>query len=64
MAEKKENLIRAMETWQQKVLTPSLAKHPERRPRFFTSSGIEVERLGGGEGQNQRRCEGQVIKTL
>jgi methylmalonyl-CoA mutase, N-terminal domain len=31
--------------WQQRMVDPALRKHPERRERFTTTSGIEVERL-------------------
>ncbi|HEU0079900.1 MAG TPA: methylmalonyl-CoA mutase family protein, partial [Longimicrobiaceae bacterium] len=31
--------------WTERAVTPALAKHPERRERFETTSGVEVERL-------------------
>lgn len=33
------------EAWEAQVVAPALAKHPERRASFATSSGIELERL-------------------
>ncbi|RME88219.1 MAG: methylmalonyl-CoA mutase, partial [Anaerolineae bacterium] len=34
------------ERWKEEVLRPLIERHPERKPRFETSSGIEVPRLG------------------
>src|SRR5512138_998310 len=31
--------------WEKSILDPSLKRFPERKPRFETSSGIEVPRL-------------------
>jgi len=31
--------------WEREILEPTLRRHPERRDRFETSSGIEVERV-------------------
>jgi methylmalonyl-CoA mutase N-terminal domain/subunit len=31
--------------WEARAVTPALAKHPERRERFESTSGVEVERL-------------------
>ena len=31
--------------WQERTVAPVLGKHPERKPEFETTSGIEVERL-------------------
>ncbi|MBD0321356.1 MAG: methylmalonyl-CoA mutase, partial [Gemmatimonadetes bacterium] len=31
--------------WTERAVTPALAKHPERRERFESTSGVEVERL-------------------
>ena len=33
------------EHWEREILEPALRRHPERRERFETSSGIEVERV-------------------
>jgi len=33
------------EHWEREILEPALRRHPERRERFGTSSGIEVERV-------------------
>ncbi len=49
-----EALKKAQEEWEQKTVTPLLAKQPESQPAFFTSSGIEMKRLysprdGSGE---------------
>jgi len=33
------------ERWEREILEPALRRHPERRERFETSSGIEVERV-------------------
>lgn len=35
----------AKQDWEDQVLNPALAKHPERQTRFETLSGIEVDRL-------------------
>jgi methylmalonyl-CoA mutase N-terminal domain/subunit len=39
-----EDLI-GREHWERDILEPVLRRHPERRARFETSSGIEVERV-------------------
>ncbi|HEU4451663.1 MAG TPA: methylmalonyl-CoA mutase family protein, partial [Longimicrobium sp.] len=31
--------------WTERAVTPALARHPERREQFTTTSGVEVERL-------------------
>lgn len=31
--------------WHEKVYTPSIAKYPERKNKFTTSSGIEIPPL-------------------
>src|ERR1700741_5067723 len=31
--------------WTERAVTPALAKHPERRERFTSTSGVEVDRL-------------------
>ncbi len=33
------------EHWEREILEPALRRHPERRERFETSSGIEIERV-------------------
>ena len=35
----------AEERWQAEILTPALAKSPERKPRFTTLGGIPIDRL-------------------
>jgi methylmalonyl-CoA mutase, N-terminal domain len=35
--------------WTERLVEPALARHPERRERFETTSGVEVERLYAGE---------------
>ncbi|MBM4419179.1 MAG: methylmalonyl-CoA mutase [Chloroflexi bacterium] len=37
----------ARDAWESRVVTPALARMPERSTRFATASGIEVERLYG-----------------
>jgi methylmalonyl-CoA mutase N-terminal domain/subunit len=32
-------------SWMERAVTPALARHPERRERFESTSGVEVERL-------------------
>src|SRR5688572_6984316 len=31
--------------WTERAVAPSLAKHPERRERFTSTSGVEIDRL-------------------
>jgi methylmalonyl-CoA mutase N-terminal domain/subunit len=38
-------ILNAKQKWEKSTLEPSLKKAPERKPRFETSSGIEIERL-------------------
>ncbi|MBV9109866.1 MAG: methylmalonyl-CoA mutase family protein [Gemmatimonadetes bacterium] len=33
------------QAWEARAVAPALAKHPERRPEFVSTSGVEVERL-------------------
>ena len=33
------------EAWTARAVAPALAKHPERRPEFVSTSGVPVERL-------------------
>src|SRR3954469_1943635 len=40
-----ENAAGGRAAWEARAVTPALAKHPERRERFETTSGVEVERL-------------------
>jgi methylmalonyl-CoA mutase N-terminal domain/subunit len=40
-----EQLRRSLETWQAETLTPAIARLPERRTRFMTTSSEPVERL-------------------
>ncbi len=42
---------REYERWQAEVLEPSLKRFPERKPRFETSSGIELPRVALPEGE-------------
>ncbi len=41
----REEIRRKIEEWEEGVLSKTLAKFPERRPRFETTSGIEVKRV-------------------
>ncbi|MFQ5457916.1 MAG: methylmalonyl-CoA mutase [Myxococcota bacterium] len=41
------DLARAFARWQEEVLAPALAKHPERQARFSSLSDREVPRLSG-----------------
>lgn len=45
MAEEKDRIRAAQAEWEERVLTPTLSKVPERRDRFVTPSGIEVPRF-------------------
>ena len=38
-------LKKAVAAWRKRILEPSLAKFPERKDQFTTSSGIERERI-------------------
>ncbi len=40
-----ERLKQAQVEWEQKVLEPALRRSPERKPRFATSSDLELQRL-------------------
>jgi methylmalonyl-CoA mutase N-terminal domain/subunit len=40
-----ENLFNNKKRWEREILEPVLRRHPERRDRFETGSGIEVERV-------------------
>ncbi|UCF60072.1 MAG: methylmalonyl-CoA mutase family protein [Anaerolineaceae bacterium] len=40
-----ETLDDAQKAWQEKILEPSLKRHPERKESFKTSSGIDLERF-------------------
>jgi methylmalonyl-CoA mutase, N-terminal domain len=31
--------------WTERLVTPALGRHPERRPRFESTSGVEIDRL-------------------
>jgi methylmalonyl-CoA mutase, N-terminal domain len=33
------------QAWEQRAVTPALAKHPERREQFASTSGVEIDRL-------------------
>jgi methylmalonyl-CoA mutase N-terminal domain/subunit len=41
----RETIRKTIEEWEKGVLAKTLAKFPERRPRFETSSGAEMKRL-------------------
>ena len=40
-----EDIKKARQIWEEQLLKRTLARAPERRPRFETTSGIEVQRL-------------------
>ena len=40
-----DELLNQKKHWEEQVLEPALKRFPERKPRFETSSGIELERL-------------------
>jgi methylmalonyl-CoA mutase N-terminal domain/subunit len=40
-----DDIDRAFRAWEERVLAPSLDRHPERRQAFTTSSGIPLERV-------------------
>jgi methylmalonyl-CoA mutase N-terminal domain/subunit len=40
-----ETLDDALKAWQDKILEPTLKRHPERKDSFKTSSGIQLERF-------------------
>ncbi len=42
---KTDDIGKRREEWEQKILNKAIARSPERRPRFETTSGIEVKRL-------------------
>src|SRR6204780_2685037 len=44
MAEDDRKIESARKNWEERKLNPSLKRGPERRPKFVTSSGIEVKR--------------------
>ena len=41
----RDNIKKAKQTWEEQTLTRTLARSPERRPQFTTTSDIEVQRL-------------------
>jgi methylmalonyl-CoA mutase N-terminal domain/subunit len=48
MPHDESDLAAVLQNWERDVLQPLLRKHPERRERFTTSSGIEIRRLYTG----------------
>ncbi|MGD8279371.1 MAG: methylmalonyl-CoA mutase family protein [Gemmatimonadota bacterium] len=46
------------ERWLKETAGPALAKHPERRPRFETSDGLEVDPLYTGEDRGDEASPG------
>ena len=41
----RDDIKKAQQTWEERTLTRTLARSPERRPQFTTTSDIEVQRL-------------------
>jgi len=41
----RESIRQQVQAWEEKVISKTLAKFPERKPRFETTAGIEVKRL-------------------
>src|ERR1700741_1845690 len=52
MPEDDRKIASARETWQERKLNPALKRGPERKPKFVTSSGIEVKRAYDPEDLN------------
>src|SRR5580700_3652489 len=44
MAEDDRKIESARKNWEERKLNPALKRGPERKPKFVTSSGIEVKR--------------------